>query len=372
MATLPDPTFRFLSLCAQRPGSVGVAPQLSTAATAVASFIEVIDAAEEHGLEPLVLAHVTQAGIEIPAGCRDRLRARYMQHAHAAAVRARMVADVAQAMGHARVPFLVLKGGALAQLVYDDSRFRPMRDIDLLIRTPDADRAYDVVRRCGFRPIGFAVPPGHHHMQGMAKTMDGTTLAIELHHNLLARTPFLEALGYDDLISSSQPFEWGGLTYRTLGCEDMLWHVYAHAFVINTLRPGAIRLLSIADLVHAVEAWAERIDWNDFRRRYGRMLRALEVLQDLVPWSPRIVEKLREHGAPPRGAVRARPMDSNPDWSIALIPHLLWLPEWWFRMRYGITSRGRWLWYRLAGHPACLIVSVARAFGVRASNLLGA
>ena len=42
------------------------------------------------------------------------------------------------------------------------------------------------------------------------------------------------------------------MTGQTLGREDMLWHVYAHAFVISTLRPGAIRLLSITDLAHAV------------------------------------------------------------------------------------------------------------------------
>jgi hypothetical protein len=37
------------------------------------------------------------------------------------------------------VPFLVLKGPALAHLVYGDPRTRPMRDVDLLIRKPTQD-----------------------------------------------------------------------------------------------------------------------------------------------------------------------------------------------------------------------------------------
>ena len=156
------------------------------------------------------------------------------------------------------MPFLVLKGAALAHLVYGDPRLRPMRDVDLLIRKADAGRALDVLMRCGFRPGGTAVPARHHHLQGMAKTLEGATVTIELHHELMVRTPFVEPRDYDDLIRRSQPFEWGGMTYQTLGCEDMLWHVYAHAFVINTLRPGAIRLLSVADLVHATEAWIDR------------------------------------------------------------------------------------------------------------------
>ncbi len=201
-------------------------------------------------MEPLVLAHIERTGLTIPADVRARLRARRTQHAHASAVRARVVADVARAMAQARVPFLVLKGAALAHLVYADPRLRPMRDVDLLVRKSDVGRACDVLTRCGFSPGGIAVPARHHHVQAMAKTVEGATVTIELHHELMVRTPFVElARDYDDLIRRSQPFDWGGMTCRTLGREDMLWHVYAHAFVINTLRPGAIRLLSVADLV---------------------------------------------------------------------------------------------------------------------------
>ena len=68
-------------------------------------------------------------------------------------------------------------------------------------------------------------PPRHHHLQGMAKTLEGATVTIELHHELLPRTPFIEPCSYDDLLRRSQPFEWSGNMYRTLGREDMLWHV---------------------------------------------------------------------------------------------------------------------------------------------------
>ena len=102
------------------------------------------------------------------------------------------------------------------------------------------------------------------------------------------------------------------MSYQTLGCEDMLWHVYAHAFVINTLHPGTIRLLSVADLVHATEAWIDRIDWAQLRRQYARLPRALHVLHDLVPWSPHVAEVLREQ-------VSARPPPSVPIRSIRIL-----------------------------------------------------
>jgi hypothetical protein len=372
MATLSDGAFRFLSLCALPPGSSAVAQRLPAVLSAIPSFDELAIASEQHGMEPLVLAHVARTGVAIPSDFRARLRARQMQHAHAAAVRSRVVADVACAMAQARIPFLVLKGAALAHLVYGDARLRPMRDVDLLVRKDDAGRALDVLMRCGFRPGGTAVPSNHHHLQGMAKTLEGATVTIELHHELMVRTPFAETRGYDDLIRGSQPFEWAGRSYLTLGREEMVWHVYAHAFVINTLRPGAIRLLSVADLAHATEAWIDQIDWVHLRRQYGgRLLGSLHVLHDLVPWSPRVAEVLRDQMARPSTAVRAYPIDSDPDWSPALIPVVFWPPEWWFRMRYGITTWPRWVWFRAVGHPAHLALSVGRAIMTRLPRWFG-
>jgi hypothetical protein len=360
MTTLSDGEFRLLSVCLQRPGAVVVGRQLPTALAAVPSLAEFLDAAEQHGLEPLVFAHITRAGLTIPSDSHDRLRARQVQHAHAAAVRASMFTSVACAMAQARVPFLVLKGAALAHLVYDAPRLRPMRDVDLLIPKADGGRAQDVLKRCGFTPSGIAVPSRHHHSMGMARTLEGATVTIELHHELMVRTPFVEPRNYDDLIRRSQSFEWGGMSYQTLGCEDMLWHVYAHAFVLHPMHPGAIRLLSVADLVHATEAWIDRIDWTRLRREYGRLLRALQVLHDLVPWSPHVAEVLREQVERPATSIRAYPIDLDPYRSVP-IPVVLWPPEWRFRMRYGITAWPRWVWFRVVGHPAHLALPAGRA-----------
>ena len=368
MATLPDGAFRFLSLCAAPPGSAAVAQRLPRALAAVPSLSELATAAEQHGLSPLVLAHVERTGVAIPDDLRDRLRARQTQHAHAAAVRARVIADVGDAMAQADVPFLVLKGAALAHLVYGDPRLRPMRDVDLLIRKVDARPALDVLRGCGLSPGVASVPPGHHHLPGMAKTVEGATVTIELHHELLPRTPFVEPRGHDDLSCHSQLFDWAGTTCQTLGPDEMLWHVYAHAFVINPLHPNTIRLLSVADLAHATEAWIDQIDWARLRRRYGRLLRALHVLHDLVPWSPHVAAVLREQGERPATAARAGAIDFDPEWSVRLVPEVLWPAEWWFRMRYGITGWARWLWFRGVGHPAHLALEGVRAISRRVAR----
>ena len=47
------------------------------------------------------------------------------------------------------------------------------------------------------------------------------------------------------------------------------------------------------------------------------------------------------------------------------MPDVLWPPEWWFRMQYGITAWPRWVWFRSVGHPARLALSAGRAVMTR-------
>ena len=101
MATPSNGVFQFMSLCAQPLGSAAAAQHLSSALSAVPSFDELGTAAEQHGMEPLVLAHIERAGLGIPADLRARLRARRTQHAHAAAVRTRVFGDINCAMAQA-------------------------------------------------------------------------------------------------------------------------------------------------------------------------------------------------------------------------------------------------------------------------------
>src|SRR3954470_20717212 len=119
MARLSDSAFRFLSLCASPPRAAPPARRLPSALSAVTSFDELATAAEQHGLEPLVLAHGERTGLVLPADFRARLLVRTTQHAHATAVRARVLANVTGAMAQADVPFLILKRrGARASRIW--------------------------------------------------------------------------------------------------------------------------------------------------------------------------------------------------------------------------------------------------------------
>jgi hypothetical protein len=46
----------------------------------------------------------------------------------------------------------VLKGAALAHLVYPEPLLRPMRDIDILVRAEEVYRGYALLPQIGFTP----------------------------------------------------------------------------------------------------------------------------------------------------------------------------------------------------------------------------
>ena len=363
--TSPGESPRSLALCTQRPGEDLVERPLSAAAADL-SATGTLDAAEHHGVDALLFAHVRAARLDVGPGVLDRLRVRYLQHAHACAVRARVMSDVLDALARSRVRLLVLKGLALAHLAYPDPRLRPMRDVDLLVHPDDIHRAQGILLGGGFAPCGRPLAATYHHLQGLSRTVDGAAVTIELHHELLPRTPFLRPLRYGDLVPASLPIEIGGVPGRAPSREDMLWHAYAHGFAINTLCPGWLRLISLADVVHATEAWIDVLDWDRIRRDYPRMMRALPLVSCVVPWSAKVVDRLGACAA--YGEWPVNLVTPSLGWASKFRSDVLWPGEWWFRMRYGIDSLPAWLWYRSVGHPAAFAASAARSLVIKGAG----
>ena len=127
---------------------------------------------------------------------------------------------------------LVLKGAALAHLIYPQPVLRPMRDIDILVRADEVYRAYALLPEIGFTPPPGAhhgLGPDHHHLTAIKRVADGFSVSVELHHALHLNERG-HPLRYDAYAPTAQPFMVGGISAQTLGREETLWHIYRHAF----------------------------------------------------------------------------------------------------------------------------------------------
>jgi hypothetical protein len=349
----PKPLFTLLALCARATGHDEQQAQLREVAGALNDWGGLAAQAEAHGLVPLLLTHLQAAGVAIPLDVKQQLLGYYMQHAHAARVREQALSDILACFRAAEIDMLVLKGAALAQLVYPQPLLRPMRDVDILVRAADVYRAYALLPQIGFAPPPGAhhgLGPDHHHLTAIKRVADGFSVSVELHHALHLNEPG-HPRRYEAFAPTAQSFAFGATTAWTLGREETLWHIYRHAFCMPVAYEPT-RLIWAADLISLVEAWIDELDWERVRSQYAAALRVLPLLHSLSPWSEVVLERLKL----PVAQLPAGAGDSYQGWprfplaaqrakGVGRILRDSFFPSpWWLRMHYGQgrSSAGYW------------------------------
>jgi hypothetical protein len=346
--------FPMLASGARWPGHPGQYAQIRWQAQALPNWEGVPAFAEAHGLVPLLYTHLQAAGVALPPRAAQQLQGYYIQHAHAARVRAQVLADILARFRAAGVDVLVLKGAALAYLVYPQPALRPMRDIDLLVRAADVYRAYALLPEIGFTPppgAHYGLDPDHHHLTAIKRVAAGISISVELHHALHLNEPGRQPRRFEAFASTAQPFMIGGSAAQTLGREETLWHIYRHTFCMPVLYEP-LRLIWLADLIALVEAWADALDWERVRRQYGAAYRILPLLHSLTPWSGELVERLQlpvarlpaGAGAEYQGWPRYSLAQQRAKGIAGILHDSLFPSPWWLRIYHGQgpSSGGYW------------------------------
>jgi Uncharacterised nucleotidyltransferase len=362
-----EPLFLLLALCARAQGHPTQQAQLRGMASTQSDWDALPALAEAHGLVPLLVTHLQAAGVAIPPHIRQQLLGYYMQHAHATRVRDQALAHILGCYQAAEIDVLVLKGAALAHLVYPQPLLRPMRDIDILVRPSDVYRAYALLPEIGFAPPPGAhhgLGPDHHHLTAIKRVADGFSVSVEVHHALHLNEPG-HPRRYEAFAPSAQPFTMGDMTAWTLGREETLWHIYRHAFSMPIGYEPA-RLIWVADLISLVEAWIDVLDWERVRSQYRAAERILPLLHSLTPWSDAVLDRLKlpvaqlptgaganYQGWPrfPLVALRARGFGR-------LLRDSFFPSPWWLRIHYGQGPGRADYWRAWLAHQRMLLTQV--------------
>lgn len=189
-----------------------------------------------------------------------------------------------RAAGH---DVMLLKGAALAWSCYEDPGERPMEDVDLLVRTQEADVALGRLVRWGFTPVGGLGPTDvarqrvlRHAWQLQAPKGHGPDL--DFHWHALARCV---RPGADDAFwTAAMPLHWGSLQLAMLCPADQLLQVCLHGLEPNPMPP----VRWIADATMILRRAAGAVDWERLlvqaqERRVALLLgHALDYLRRLV------------------------------------------------------------------------------------------
>ncbi len=346
---------QLLVQCASLKFDEAQADRLVEATSAPLDWSPIQNEAESQALAPLLYKHLNQANISLPRSTKRALQALYLRHRHANLTRQQTLLEIIAAFQKEQIQVLLLKGIALAHLVYPEPALRPMRDMDLLVKRSDARRAQKILQELGFQaPISSSKPLPSKHLTVATRSVEGLLISVEIHHNLF-EDDFPDSLTMDELTVPPLSFDLAGITIETLGYEDMLWHLCRHAVYI--FQP--LRLIWVADIVSFAEKFANEIDWEHIKHHYPKIPAILTQLHYLTPLSENLIKQAqltipsntpKGVGVEFQGWPRYAWSDQQVEGIKQRLAHSLFPSEWWLLLNYGITAK--WLpWYRWFGHP---------------------
>jgi hypothetical protein len=276
------------------------------------------------------------------------------------------------AFAAADIPMILLKGAALAHLIYPAPELRPMVDIDILI---DPAKTETAMRVAG--DLGYIFAPRHaskyarrmHHVPPAMTTQSGFRIFLEIHNDAMSPN-HPHRLSFSTLASKPQPFRRGaGPDGLALGHTDMLRHLARHTF-----EPARqIRLIHLYDLWRYQTIFRDEIDWREIKARFPYVIVVLRLVSHVFPSAQSATAPLRTEPAPagvgfgmmPLAEIAAANMSP-----LAKMSALFGPPAWWLHGFYGVPPERSLLICRTVRHPANLARWLLRRWAA-ASGLLG-
>lgn len=318
---------------------------------------------EYHGVVAFVLPLVSALAVEtpdlVPRNALRALGALAHRQRRAFEARERLVDRILSSLGEAGIEVLLLKGGAVAHLIYARPEYRPMVDIDLLVRPGDIEAAARLLRA-----LGFVFAESHdsrfagrrHHLPPAWIEESGFPISVEVHHQALSHD-FGKSITLASLTTPKQVVRRGnGPAAFALGHIDMLRHLCHHAF-----GPAArVRLKHLLDLRLYRSVFASEIDWAAMRRHFPEVQAILDVAELAFCEREGPQEEGVGAGMLPLAEILASDIGVAGKLNAAFNP-----PDWWLRGRYGIppnrslwackvirhpANMGRWIGRRLIGY----------------------
>jgi hypothetical protein len=206
-------------------------------------------------LEALLYAALREHDL-FPAPVMETLRLAYYANARRNLILFRELAVILDRLAAEKIPAVVLKGAALAEVVYGNPAVRPMSDVDLLVREADLSGAM-----AALVDLGYDIIPPAAYRNEVVLQKDGATAAIELHWGLFVSPSHQHVFSMDWLWETTMPIQIDGTPTLMLGPEAQLLHLCGHLFLHHHSDEDA-RLLWLHDVAEVIICYQDQLDWD--------------------------------------------------------------------------------------------------------------
>jgi hypothetical protein len=330
----PLSAYELLACCTRAIGSPEYYTALREQAARFTTWEQLPALAEQHGMAPLLYHHVRKAEINIPPDVEITLKGMIVRNRRYTQAFVAATAEIVQAFAAAKVPVVVLKGIALATLIYPDPALRPTTDLDLLIEPEHLDQSREILRG-----LGYSVPSDI-RAQSTRET-NGIVIPVDLQVTAPAKpfSAFWQPMTDPFVGFSGQrmPFDCNGVTGYTLGRDEMLVflsrHMAKHLLKGSSQTP--LRLIWIADLVSYAEHFRDSLDWHTIQRIEPRLPGRLSACADFSSLTDPLRRMPRGTDTYYQGWLHRKLSDVPRIGWRTFATHTFFPPEWWLRIYYG-------------------------------------
>lgn len=159
-----------------------------------------------------------------------------------------------------RIPFVVLKGGALLAAYYDDKGIRPMNDVDILVDEAFILRTIELLRHSGWQPQDEESLSVNHHAGHAITFLNDDGMELDLHWHVIYQCCWD---GADRAYwENTEKASLAGVNISVLNPTLQLFHTCAHGLRWNEM--SSIRW--IVDAMTIIDKRGADIDWQLFLR----------------------------------------------------------------------------------------------------------
>lgn len=237
---------------------------------APADWPELTGAMADEGVAFLVfyLIEKQRLGGLLPKDALDALSHLYYGNLRRNLAIAAALKEVFQRFAADAVPFIVLKGIALAECFYPGLATRGMTDADVLVHKADVRRANDSLAALGYAAADSLIeealqnPPGYLASLDYRKS-DASLPNIHLHwHTVNTSVPaymFSENIDMERMWAKAIPVRLAGAEARMLCPQHQIVYLCEHGLRINH---SFDRLILIYDIFYAIRSTRWPVDWD--------------------------------------------------------------------------------------------------------------
>lgn len=223
--------------------ALGPAPHAASPLNATRDWFNATQALERHGMLPIlsVAAVAAVAGsASMPTSVQQLIVRSKLRLALYQANTLDALADVSRELKAASIPYAVLKGTYLYELLYRDLFPREYGDIDLLVPRDRIEDAIMALQRAGYDGAEgrSSIPRWHFHATLVSKKPGG--LPVELHRSLVDKAN-LYRVHDGEVFARLREFKARGSSFTVLSAEDQFIYLCLHAAKHGVLNSIGLR-----------------------------------------------------------------------------------------------------------------------------------